>query len=707
MGFLDWIKQLLNNNKKYAKIMVQDLSKTYGDPTPLEIGLYEDDMPLVNKTVGIEINHKEYDRITDKDGIAKLNINLPVGEYDTHVTFDDPEYSYVKTFANVIVHPKITTDDLSMVEGDGSRYTVIVEDAKGNKLNGVKVYFKVNGRTYERPSENGVAGLNINLKAGDYTITTSCLDIVKNNTIHITKSSPAPEGNHFGYWIFGKDMLNVNLQNFKDCGVTDLFLNYYAITTHGESRVVDWINQANNFGLRVHMWMQCFYDGEWHNPKDMDLSGKIAEAKKYAGMPGVYGVHLDYLRYPGNAYKTEGATEAVNRFARQVREAVGDKFLSCAIMPESENEYYYGQDAGELGRICDVVIPMQYKGNYDAGSSWLASTTKMFSQMASIWSGLQSYRSDDDPSVLSESELQNDIGTCIGNGADGAILFRYGLSPDINFPSQPTPSDKKATKMEGTDINMTYRDGTQYQCAVYDSDGRVAGTVNLTINGKTYPKTPDNTGLYKLNLNLPAGNYTINANYLGDNTHLPSSITNNITINEPKPPEPEPTQLWDYFTQQGGGYLGQRTGYTCGPHSLMQCIHRLTGEDVSEMTLASVCGTTTDGTDHEGLATGLAWFNREYGYNLKMEWKNFSEVGFEGTQEIIDTGACFHHINYRDQYGHYEVPKWTGGNPIYVLNSLGDNCGDGYCGYIEERSRSTHRSYINGISQKSVCIITR
>lgn len=187
---------------------------------------------------------------------------------------------------------------------------------------------------------------------------------------------------------------------------------------------------------------------------------------------------------------------------------------------------------------------------------------------------------------------------------------------------------------------------------------------------------------------------------------------NGLEQDDPEPtPEPEPeqpsTELYEYFTNQGGGYLGQKTGYTCGPHSLMQCIHRLTGEDVSEMTLASVCGTTTDGTDHDGLATGLAWFNREYGYNLKMEWKNFSEVGFDGTQDAINNGACFHHILYRNQWGHYEVPKWTDDDPIYVLNSLGDSCGDGYCGYIEERSRSEHQSYINGISQKSVCIITR
>ena len=428
------------------------------------------------------------------------------------------------------------------------------------------------------------------------------------------------------------------------------------------------------------------------------------------------------------------------------------------------------------------------------------------------------------------------------------------------------------TRMEGTDINMIQGDGTKYQCAIYrnDTNERIKDTVNITINGKTYTKTADNEGLYKLNINLPVGIYPIKAEFIGNEVFKPSKIENTIIIKQPvqptnkktivlgcdantsndanvqnriaerleaegypveklsigpnyfasydyssnargkigiyliasgifsiadaaygsgqfdnyvfgirgdfgdkgatcfdcpiradadctsicdeldgktfnqmnamlqpyvsvcgganteelannilnwlkaleqrkddPTPTPEPQELWPYLTEQGGGKLGQRTGYTCGPHSLMQCIYRVTGIELSEMELASVCGTTTDGTDHDGLATGLAWFNREYGYNLKMEWKNFSEVGFEGTQELIDNGACFHHIYYRLYAGHYEVPKWTGGDPIYVLNSLGDQCGDGYCGYIEERSRSTHQSYINGISQKSVCIITR
>ena len=508
--------------------------------------------------------------------------------------------------------------------------------------------------------------------------------------------------------MFGRDMLNTDLNALKNNNVTDIFLNYYAFEAHGNDRVLQWIRDAKNLGINTHIWMQCFYNGEWQNPKTTNLIDKIGEARTYANMADVYGVHLDYLRYPGNAYKTDGGVEAINDFVKNVRGVVRKKFLSCAIMPESENVKYYGQDAEALGQVVDAILPMQYKGNYEAGTSWLASTTQNFSSKAVIWSGLQSYKSDDDTTVLSNEELLNDINTCISNGAKGAILFRYGLSPNINFPAVAQSTNKKATRMEGTDINMTYKDGTQYQCAVYDDVGRVAGNVNIEVNGRTYPRNADGEGLYKLNINLTPGNYTITSSYSGDATHLPSSVQNTLTINQPKEePKSEPIQLYDYFTNQGGGYLGQKTGYTCGPHSLMQCIHRLTGEDVSEMQLASVAGTTTDGTDHDGLATALAWFNKQYGYNLKMTWKNFSEVGFEGTQQLIDNGACFHHILYRDQYGHYEVPKWTNGDPIYVLNSLGSSCGDGYCGYIEERGRGTHQSYINGISQKSVCIITR
>ena len=711
MSLLSKIKELLFSNKKNTQIIAEDLTKIYKAPDVLEVGLYSNNQPLVNEIITIEINNKAYDRKTDENGIARLNINLGVGKYKTLLTFKgNDEYKSAKGHIDVFINPIIETSDLNMSEKDGSKFTATLKDNDNNPIPNTEVIFNVNNVLYTRKTnEQGQSSLNINLEQGQYIVKT-----IKNNTettnlitVSAPQSTPSSQ-KHFGYWIFGKDMLNTNLDSFKDSNVTDIFLNFYAFTAHGEETVKQWIKQANEKGIKIHIWMQTFYDGEWHNPVDMDTTPRINEAKRYASIDGVYGVHLDYLRYPGNAHKTNGGAEAITAFAKKVREAIPDKFLSCAVMPENESKYYYGQDIEALGQIMDAILPMQYKGNYSAGSSWLASTTQSFSSKATIWSGLQTYKSDDDTTILSSEELINDINTCLDNGAKGAILFRYGLSPNVQFPSEKS-NGKIPTRMEGIDINMTYKDGTKYQCAVYDNNGRIAVPVDITVNNKTYTRTPDNEGLYKLNINLSPGNYTINASFAGNETYLGSSVTNNIVINEThkEEPKPEPVELHDYFTNQGGGYLGQKTGFSCGPHSLMQCIYRLTGEDVSEMDLASAAGTTTNGTDHQGLATALEWFNRKYGYNLKMTWKNFSEVGFEGTQELINNGACFHHILYRNQYGHYEVPKWTNGDPIDVLNSLGSQCGNGYCGYIEERERSEHQSYINGISQKSVCIITR
>lgn len=217
---------------------------------------------------------------------------------------------------------------------------------------------------------------------------------------------------HFGYWVFGKDMTNVKPKTLKDNGVTDLFLNYYAFTAHGNNNVLEFIKNCKNNKIDVHIWVQCFYDGEWHNPKTYDTTSKLKEIKKYAAMENVKGIHLDYLRYPGDAYKTDGGADAITAFVKKVRSQNPDTFLSCAIMPESENKKYYGQDISALGKIVDAVLLMQYKGNYGAGTSWLSSITKQFSKEASIWSGLQTYKSDDDTTQLSAKELLNDTKTC-------------------------------------------------------------------------------------------------------------------------------------------------------------------------------------------------------------------------------------------------------------------------------------------------------
>ena len=290
---------------------------------------------------------------------------------------------------------------------------------------------------------------------------------------------------HFGYWVFGSDMTTVNLETMKKYGVTDIFLNFYALEKHGKSSVESWIKKAKTQGINVHLWVQCFYNGDWINPKTTNLTSKLNEIKKYAALEGLTGIHLDYLRYPGNAYKTSGGADAITAFVKKVRSQNPKTFLSCAVMPENDDcKYYYGQDIPALGKIVDCILPMQYKGNYEAGSSWLASTTKYFSKYATVWSGLQTYKSDDDPTVLSSSELLSDCKTCLNNGASGVILFRYGLVSTINFkslvPSNTNTNSGSGSKISATDIKNLAVAVKKY----IETNKKLPSAV--TVNGKKY-----------------------------------------------------------------------------------------------------------------------------------------------------------------------------------------------------------------------------
>lgn len=108
MSFLDIIKQILGNGKKNARFITKTLVKTYGDPEPLEVGLYDGNTPIDNKDIGIEVNSKQYIKTTDNDGIARLNINLGAGNYTAKLYWPgiNGEYNSVTSYVDIIVEPK-------------------------------------------------------------------------------------------------------------------------------------------------------------------------------------------------------------------------------------------------------------------------------------------------------------------------------------------------------------------------------------------------------------------------------------------------------------------------------------------------------------------------------------------------------------------------------------------------------------------------
>ena len=200
--------------------------------------------------------------------------------------------------------------------------------------------------------------------------------------------------------------------------------------------------------------------------------------------------------------------------------------------------------------------------------------------------------------------------------------------------------------------------------------------------------------------------------YANHNNTYPNyvNVDSNIfkTISIPTSSSSSISKKYGHAVKSGCDNMGQNTPYYCACHSMQEVIRNLYNIVIPQKTIASVMGTTTAGTGHAGMNTFVAWFNKKYNKNLKVEWKNFSDLGWNGINNIIKSKNqdCIIHNLYRSKYGHYEVVNGVSSN-ISVQNSLGSKCGSCYCGYIEYRTQSTFRSYINGISQKSIMVLTR
>ena len=264
----------------------------------------------------------------------------------------------------------------------------------------------------------------------------------------LTSICASAESRHCGYWLHGKTMKDVDVRSLVSFGTTDIILHEYAFKAHGQKAVEEWIAQADAAGMKVHIWMQVFYDGKWINPvkngaPDRTLfDEKIARAQSYARMRGVAGIHFDYVRYPGTAYKPPGGADAGSEVARlaatRLHQTAPRLVVSAALMPETTaNLHYYGQDTAALTQYLDVIVPMIYKGNYKKPTYWIEETTRWFvkhSKGAKVWAGLQGYKSDEDTSKLPASEITTDVEAALKAGADGAVIFRWGVTNLVKRP---------------------------------------------------------------------------------------------------------------------------------------------------------------------------------------------------------------------------------------------------------------------------------
>lgn len=188
----------------------KDLKMFYGDGSKFNVTLTDKDfIPMVNETVTFNVNGRSYNRTTDSNGVASLDINLIPGTYKISYSYSHEDAIDYNRGSNTILVSKLPaylfTNDLIFDYGDNKAFAAVLTDANNNPLNGIGVTFTICGRSYTRTTnDSGVAKLNINLPVGYYEIVTS-LD----NVIYAASS----KSNHVlvnGTILVGNDLILIN-----------------------------------------------------------------------------------------------------------------------------------------------------------------------------------------------------------------------------------------------------------------------------------------------------------------------------------------------------------------------------------------------------------------------------------------------------------------------------------------------------------------
>jgi hypothetical protein len=317
-------------------------------------------------------------------------------------------------------------------------------------------------------------------------------------------------------WLNAEDAANLNVTKIKNTGITDIFVKCNIYSSTYQNTLKNVVSMFKNSGIRINAWVTCFLDAnsKWINPagttytytvkvtkkvpvktpykywykswykyrghwyykwkyvwKTKTTYKNVTTTQKKTGLNttyntkvlnattnmvkncGIDGVNLDYLRYPGTAYKYTNSSQIITSFVKSIYNSVksinSSVAVSADLMPEGKmNAYYYGQNYTQLAKYLDFMVPLVYKGNFGYNSSkgtsssgkngtnWIGSSIAYIVSQSNgtpVVAGLQAYRSANNQTAIPLNELQNDIDSAVKNGASGYALFRYGKITEAFF----------------------------------------------------------------------------------------------------------------------------------------------------------------------------------------------------------------------------------------------------------------------------------
>ena len=165
-------------NQTATTIAASDLTATAKLAKTLSVALKDaNGKTLANKVIQVVVNGKVSTIVTDKNGVAKINVNyVNAGTYYYTLSFlGDDDYKASLNAVKVTVNKQATKATFAKrtfkVKAKTKKLTFTLKDAKGKAIKGKKITFTVNKKTYTaKTNAKGIATVKVKLtKKGKYT----------------------------------------------------------------------------------------------------------------------------------------------------------------------------------------------------------------------------------------------------------------------------------------------------------------------------------------------------------------------------------------------------------------------------------------------------------------------------------------------------------------------------------------------------------
>ena len=185
--------EVVNNftvEPKSTSITISDLDTVYNSGYEYNVRLTDEDgNPLGGKVLEYSLNNVNGTLLTDENGEALLNINLPTGTYAFEIRYKG-EKVYKNSSNSAVINVKSSISLPSSNYTYGSKYIVSLLDKDSNPLANQTVTIVFAGKTYNLNTDsNGRIIINNTLKPGTYKVTIKNPVTLeeKNQTIKVLK----------------------------------------------------------------------------------------------------------------------------------------------------------------------------------------------------------------------------------------------------------------------------------------------------------------------------------------------------------------------------------------------------------------------------------------------------------------------------------------------------------------------------------------